>query len=126
MTIALWVLQVLLAAQFLLHGGLFLFPPAALVETLNAQFSPQFRLFLGTAEVLGALGLILPGITRVLPWLTPLAALGITVVAGSAAVLHVSRGETGSAITTAVLFALAAFVAYMRWRVRPLPRRKTA
>lgn len=126
MNIALWLLQVLLAAQFVFHGGLFLFPPAGLIETLNAQFSAQFRLFLGVAEVLGALGLILPGVTRILPWLTPLASLGLMIVAGSASVFHLSRGETSSAVTTAILFIFATFVAYMRWRVKPLPQRRTA
>ena len=120
MNIALWIIQVLLAAQFLFHGWIFLFPPAELVDIMNAEFAPWFRIFVGVAEWLGAAGLILPGVTRILPWLTSLAAAGLMIVVASASILHLSRGETGSAITTAVLFVLCAFVAYMRWKVKPL------
>ena len=123
LNIVLWVLQVLLAAQFLFHGWIMLFPPAELVDIINAQFAPWFRIFIGVSESLGALGLLLPGITRIMPWLIPLAAVGLMIVAGSASVLHLSRGETSSAITTAVLFVLLAFVGDMRWKVKPiLPR----
>jgi len=101
-------------------------PPAELVEIMNAQFAPWFRIFVGVAESLGAIGLILPGVTRILPWLTPLAAVGLMIVAGSATGLHLSRGETSSAIITAVLFVLLAFVAYMRWKIKPLPPRTVA
>ena len=126
MNIALWILQALLAAYFLWHGWLFVAPPAELVEIMNAQFAPWFRIFIGVTESLGALGLILPGVTRIMPWLTPLAAVGLMIVAGSASVLHLSRGEIGSAITTAVLFVLLTFVAYMRWKVKPIsPRKET-
>lgn len=123
MNIALWILQVLLAAQFLFHGWIMVFPPADLVEIINAQFAPWFRLFVGIAESLGAIGLLLPGITRIWPWLTSWAGVGLMIVAISASGLHFSRGETSSAITTAVLFVLLAFVSYMRWKVKPiLPR----
>lgn len=124
MNIVLWLLQGLLAAQFAYHGWFFLAPPPQFVELLNAQFPLWFRLFLGVAEVLAAVGLILPGVTRVAPWLTPLAGLGIMIVTASASVLHVLRGETSSAIITAVLFVIAALVAYLRWRVKPLPTRQ--
>jgi uncharacterized membrane protein YphA (DoxX/SURF4 family) len=126
MNIALWILQVLLAAQFLFHGWLFVAPPPELVEIMNAEFAPWFRIFLGVAELLAAAGLILPGVTRILPWLTPLAAAGLMIVTASATVLHLSRGEIGSAITTAVLFVLVTFVAYMRWKVKPISPRKIA
>ncbi len=126
MNIVLWILQVLLAVLFLWHGWLFLSPPAELVEIMNAEFAPWFRLFLGVAEWLGAAGLILPGVTRILPWLTSLAAAGLMIMVGSASILHLSRGETGSAITTAILFGLCAFVAYMRWKIRPSAARQIA
>jgi uncharacterized membrane protein YphA (DoxX/SURF4 family) len=123
MNIALWILQVLLAAQFLFHGWIMLFPPAELVEIMNAQFAPWFRLFVGIAESLGALGLLLPDLTRIWPWLTSWAGVGLMIVAISASGVHLSRGETSSAITTAVLFVLLAFVSYMRWKIKPiLPR----
>jgi hypothetical protein len=72
------------------------------------------------------LGLILPGVTRILPWLTSWAAVGLMIVAGSASIYHLYRGEMGSAITTAVLFVLLTFVAYMRWKVKPIAVRQTA
>jgi uncharacterized membrane protein YphA (DoxX/SURF4 family) len=126
MNIALWILQVLLAAYFLWHGWLFLAPPAELVEIMNAEFAPWFRIFIGVAELLAAAGLILPGVTRILPWLTPLAAAGLMIVTASATVLHLSRGEIGSAISAAVFFALVTFVAYMRWKVKPISPRQIA
>ncbi len=126
MKVLLWVLQVLLAAQFLFHGWIMLMPPPEYIEAMNASMSPAFRVFIGVAESLGALGLILPGITRILPRLLPLAGLGLMCVAGGAVVLHLWRGETSSAVITAILFALLAFVSYMRWKVKPiLPRAAT-
>ena len=123
MNITLWVLQILLAAVFLAHGWMLLAPPANLIEQMNAVMSPEFRIFLGVAEVLAALGLTLPGLTRILPWLVPAAAAGITIVMIAATVLHVQRNETSGAVTTATLLALATFVAYMRWKVRPIAPR---
>lgn len=64
MNILLWVLQILLAAAFTAHGWLFLNPPAELVAVMNESIHPTFRLFLGVAEVLAAVGLILPGSLR--------------------------------------------------------------
>jgi uncharacterized membrane protein YphA (DoxX/SURF4 family) len=123
MNIVLWVLQVLLAVAFLAHGWLFLAPPADMVAVMNASIPPAFRIFIGVAEVLAAVGLILPGITRVQPWLIPCAAAGLMIVMIGATILHTTRGETSSAITTACLFVLVTFVAYMRWKVKPiLPR----
>ena len=82
-----------------------------------------FLRFIGVAEVLAAVGLTLPSITRVLPWLIPLAAAGLMIVMLGATILHGMRGEVGSAITTAILFVVATFVAYMRWKVNSiLPR----
>lgn len=126
MNIVLWILQALLAALFAWHGWLFLAPPAELVEIMNAEFSLWFRIFLGVAEVLAAAGLILPGVTRIMPWLTSMAAMGLMIVMISATALHGVRGEIGSAITTAILFAIVTFVAYMRWEVKPIAPRKTA
>jgi uncharacterized membrane protein YphA (DoxX/SURF4 family) len=126
MNIVLWILQILLAAQFLFHGWLFVSPPAEVVDILNATFSLAFRIFLGIAEILAGIALILPSATRILPWLTPLSAAGLMVVSGSASVFHLTRGETSSAITTAILFIMAALVAYIRWRVKPIPARPSA
>ena len=122
MNVLLWVLQFLLAAAFLAHGVFLLAPPASMMDQLKVM-PTAFRLFLGTAEVLAAIGLTLPGITRIQPWWVPCAAAGIMIVMVSATVFHLSRGEIGAAITTLVLLAMATYVAYMRWKVKPiLPR----
>lgn len=119
----LWTLQVLLAAVFLAHGLMLIAPPAEMVEMINAQLGVGFRIFLGVAEVLAAIGLIAPGVTRILPWLTQLAAAGVMIVMVSATVLHLVRAEYSSALTTTILLAMATFVAYQRWKIRPiLPR----
>ena len=123
MNIMLWVLQALLALAFLAHGLLFLSPPAELVDQMNASLPRWFQLFLGVAEILAAVGLTLPGLTRILPWLVVHAAAGIMIVMVSATVFHLSRGEMSSAATTLVLFGIATFVAYMRYRVVPIPAR---
>ncbi|NJN96299.1 MAG: DoxX family protein [Anaerolineales bacterium] len=112
--------------MFLWHGWLFLSPPPELVDIMNTNIGPNFRIFLGVAELLGGGGLILPGLTRIMTWLTPLAAACFMIVVGSATVLHLSRGEIGSAITTAVLFVLCGIVAYMRWKVKPLTTQPAA
>jgi len=121
--IVLWILQVLLAAMYVWHGLLFVAPPAELVEIMNASIAPGLRMFIGVAELLAAVGLIVPSVTRILPWLTPLAAAGLMIVMGSATVFHLSRGETSSAISAAVLFVLVTIVAYMRWKVAPIAPR---
>jgi hypothetical protein len=74
MNILLWLLQVSLAAVFPAHGWFLLSPPAAMVEQMNALLPPSFQLVLGVAEVLSAVGLTLPGLTRIQPWLVSAAA----------------------------------------------------
>jgi uncharacterized membrane protein YphA (DoxX/SURF4 family) len=123
MNILLWVLQVLLAAAFFAHGLLFLNPPADIVEQMNASLPRWFQLSLGVAEIAAAVGLILPGATRILPWLVTWAAGGIVIVMVSATVWHLMRGEISSAGITAVLLAIAVFVAYMRHSKRPIAAR---
>ena len=107
LNVVLWMLQLLLAAAFLAHGWLMLAPPADMVALMNEQIGPNLRIFIGVAEVLAAVGLIAPGVTGILPWLTPLAAAGLMLVTGCAFVLHVYRGEMSSAVTVAILFILA-------------------
>ena len=126
MNIVLWILQLLLAAVFLAHGWIMLFPPASLVEQMNASIAPAFRLFIGVAEVLAAVGLTLPGITRMMPWLVSWAAAGLMIVMVSATIFHAVRGEVSSAVTTLILLVLATVVAYMRWRVKPIAPRLPA
>jgi putative oxidoreductase len=124
MNILLWVLQALLALAFAAHGWLLLAPPASMVAQMNATLPRWFQIFLGVAEVLAAVGLTLPAMTRIQPWLVSAAAAGIMVVMLCATGFHLLRGEVSSALITLVLLAVATVVSYSRWRVAPIqPRR---
>jgi putative oxidoreductase len=124
MNITLWILQVLLALAFLAHGLMTLVPPPDIAVQMNAMLPRWFQVFLGVAELLAAVGLTLPGLTRVLPGLVPAAAAGVMIVMASATVLHLSRGELSAAATTFVLLLIATFVLHGRWRRHPIaPRR---
>lgn len=117
----LWFIQVFLAAFYLWHGWLFISPPAELAEAMaGMRLSPAFQRFIGFAEVLASVALVLPGLTGILPWLTPLAALGLTIVTVSATVFHYARNEIPSAISSAHLSVLVTLTAYLRWRIAPL------
>ena len=124
MNITLWVLQVLLALAFLAHGIMFLAPSPEIAVLMNAMLPRWFQVFLGVAEVLAAVGLTLPGITRVLPGLVSAAAVGVMIVLVSATVLHLWRAEFSSAAITAVMLLMATAVAYARWRVLPIAPRQ--
>jgi uncharacterized membrane protein YphA (DoxX/SURF4 family) len=127
MSVVLWILQVLLAAAFALHGWLYVTPPADMQPMLESLgLPPAFRVFIGLAEWLAAAGLVLPGLTRVAPWLTPLAALGLMVVMVSAIVFHLARGEGEYIISNIALLALLAVVAYGRWKTVPIRPRAAA
>ena len=126
MNIVLWVLQVLLAIAFFAHGWLFLSPPPAIAALMNASLPRWFQLVLGVADVLAAVGLTLPGLTRIMPWLVTWAAVGIMIVTVSATAYHLMRGEISSAAITLLLFAMATFLAYMRHRVLPIAVRRPA
>jgi putative oxidoreductase len=126
MNVALWVLQVLLAVAFFAHGVMMVAPPAEIAVQMNASLPRWFQLFLGVSEVLAAVGLVLPGLTRILPWLVSWAAGGIIIVMVSATGYHVVRGEVSSAMITLILLVMAAFVAYMRYRLLPIGARRAA
>ena len=123
MNVVLWILQVLLALAFLAHGWMLLSPPPEIAAKMNESLPRWFQLFLGVAEILAGVGLTLPGITKIKPWLVVWAAGGIMIVMVAATAFHVMRGEISSAVVTLVLLAMASFVAYMRLRVRPIPSR---
>ena len=125
MTYALWVVQGLLALIFLFTGGIKLVLP---IEVLTEQvpLPGWFVRFLGVAEVLGAIGLILPGLLRIRPGLTPLAAAGLVIIMIGATVLTLAGvvpGGVASALIPLVLGLLSAFVAYGRWRLMPVASR---
>lgn len=124
MNVFLWLLQALLALAFLAHGILFLVPPPDIAVMMNAMLPRWFQLFLGVAEVLAAVGLTLPAITRIRPQLVPAAAIGVMIVCLSATVLHVVRAEYSSAVITFILLVLATVVAYGRWRMLPIAPRQ--
>ena len=120
----LWILQALLALAFLAHGLMMIVPPAEVAAQMNGTLPRWFQLFIGAAEVLAAVGLVLPGVTRIQPWLVSWAAGGIVLVMLSATLFHLSRGEWSSAATTVVLLAMAAFVASMRARTVTIAARR--
>ena len=119
MKYALWVVQGLLALVFLWAGGVKLILP---VEALTQQMPlpGPFMRFIGVAEVLGAIGLILPGLLRIRPGLTPLAAAGLVIIMIGATVVTLAGGDVAPALIPLVVGILSAFVAYGRWRVAPL------
>jgi len=126
MNIVLWILQVLLAAAFFAHGWMMLAPPPEIAAQMNAMLPRWFSLFIGVSEVLAAIGLTLPGVTRIYPWLVTWAAVGIMIVMVSASVLHVARNEIPQALITLLLLAMATFVAYARHRLVPIRARGAA
>ena len=119
MTYALWIVQGLLAALFLWAGGIKLVLP---LEKLTGpvQVPGLFLRVIGVAEVLGAIGLILPGLLRMRPGLTPLAAAGLLIIMIGATVLTLAGGDVASALIPLLVGLLSAFVAYGRWRLAPL------
>ena len=123
MTYVLWIIQVLLALLFLFAGGTKLVVPP---DVLASMGSPNqiplpgwFVRFIGVAEVLGALGLVLPGLLRIRPGLTPLAAAGLVIIMIGATVVTLVGGMVAVALMNVVVALLAAFVAYGRRRLAP-------
>ena len=122
MNYALWIVQVLLALLFLFTGGMKLVLPLDQL-TGPVALPGWFTRFIGVAEVVGALGLILPSLLRIKPWLTPLAALGLIIIMIGAIAVTLRGGMVGAALFSLVVGLLAAFVAYGRWRLAPIPPR---
>jgi uncharacterized membrane protein YphA (DoxX/SURF4 family) len=115
--ILLWVLQVLLGLAFIFAGyghGFNIKQSRTRMVWMNAV-SDNLLVFIGTCEILGGIGLILPAATRILPALTAWAATGLAVIMILAALFHLLRREYRNIIFNLVLFALAAFVAYGRF-----------
>jgi len=116
---ALWIVQGLLAALFLFAGCVKLVLP---LEKLAGpvELPGPFLRFIGVAEVLGGIGLILPGLLRIRPGLTPLAAAGLVIIMIGATAITLMVGDVTTALVSLVVGLLAAFVAYGRWRLAPL------
>jgi DoxX-like family len=128
MTYALWIVQALLALIFVFSGGTKLVLPLEML-TEQTPLLGWFVRFLGVSEVLGAIGLILPGLLGIRPGLTPLAAAGLVTIMIGATVLTwagVVPGGVALALIPLVVGLLSAFVAYGRWRLAPQSEHRQA
>ena len=124
MNIVLWIVQILLALAFLMAGTLKATQPldrlVARMQWVNSLRPPRLVRVIGTLEVLGAIGLILPAVTGILPWLTPVAAIGLVLTMIGAMTLHTRIGEASRIAPNVVLLLLAAFIVVGRFVVMPL------
>jgi uncharacterized membrane protein YphA (DoxX/SURF4 family) len=123
MNIAILIVQVLLAIVFFMAGIMKIIQPKEKLANNMAWvegFSQNQIRLIGAIEVMGAIGLVLPALTGILPWLTPLAAVGLAFLMVGAVITHMRRGEYPNVITNIVLLALTAFVAYSLFLVLPL------
>jgi len=122
--ILLWLVQILLACAFGMAGVMKSTQPVDVLAANGIAWAPQLPLalvrFIGVSEFLGAVGLILPALTKIKPFLTPLAALGLLTIMILAMGFHVSRGEAGALPANIVLGGLAAFVAWGRTSKAPI------
>jgi hypothetical protein len=121
----LWTAQALLAALFLFGGIFKLTIPAEALEQ-QARMSGAFLHFIAVLEVLGALGLVLPGLTGIRPQLTPLAAAGLVIIMIGATVISAALQGAAAGIMPFVTGVVAAAVAYGRWRLVPHVSRQQA
>jgi hypothetical protein len=115
-TVLLWIIQGLLAIVFMFAGVMKFVMP---IEEMTKQVAlpGQFLRFIGLAEVLGAIGLILPGLLRIQTGLTPLAAAGLAIITVGATVVTLMIGGGATALFPLVVALLSAFVAYSHWRL---------
>ena len=117
---ALWIVQGMLAALFLFAGGMKLVAPIEELTKQGPVLPELFIRFIGVLEVAGALGLILPGLLRIRPQLTPLAAAGLMFVMTGATGATLAGGAGAGALVPVVVGLLLAGVGYGRWRVAPI------
>jgi hypothetical protein len=118
---ALWIVQILLALLFLFAGGSkFLMPVDQMIQGMpRALASGAFMHFIGVCEILGGIGLVLPGLVRIKPGLTLLAAAGLVIIMIGAVVLSLPQG-IALAVLPLVTGLLLVFIVYGRWRLAPL------
>ena len=124
MSRALWIAQGLLAVTFMFGGVAKLTMPLDEIATMMGV-PAAFIVFISVCEILGSLGMILPGLLKIKTGLTPLAAAGFVVIMAGATVMTlmgVGGAEPATAVIPLVLLALAAFVAYGRWQIAPMRR----
>ncbi len=123
LNISLWVAQGLLAALYLMAGGNKTFQSieelAKMLPWVTEVPTGLVR-FIGVAELLGAVGLLVPSILRIKPILTPYAAIGLAVVQILAAFFHISKGETSVVGANFLFMAIAIFIAWGRLKKAPI------
>ena len=123
--VLLWVVQGMLAALFLVAGGMKLVLP---IEAMAGPIALPglFMRFIGVAEVAGAIGLVLPSLLKIQPRLTPVAAAGLVIIMIGATALTGVEGAVAMAAMPAVVGVLAGFVAYGRLWSSPITSRLLA
>ena len=114
LNVLLWVVQGLLAALFLFAGGMKLIVPIEAL-TMRVPLSGAFLRFIGVAEVLGAIGLVLPGLLKIHQRLTPIAAAGLVVIMIGATVITAMGGTFAPALLPLCVGVLSVSVAFARW-----------
>lgn len=123
MSIALWIIAGLLGLAFIAVGLMKLTQPKEKLTGMGLawteDFSPNQVKGIGTVEVLGGLGVVLPGLTGIAPILVPIAATGLVIVMIGAIATHLRRNETSALASPAVLLLLAAFLAVGRFWLAP-------
>lgn len=117
MNILIWTVQVLLGLMFVAGGVMKVFRYEATKKSMPwvGEYSKGFVMFVGAADLLGGLGVVLPEATGIAPVLTPIAAIGLAVIMLLALIFHIRRGEYGSIGMNAIMLALAVFVAIARF-----------
>jgi hypothetical protein len=124
--VALWIVQGLLAATFLFAGSMKFVMPVEVMTKDTPYLSGLFIQFIGVAEVLGAIGLVLPSLLRIRPGLTSLAASGLVIIMIGATVITLTTPQPTGAIVPFVVGLLSVFVAFGRWRFVPIPNSRRA
>lgn len=121
-----WIVSILLALTFVAVGGMKVLTSAADLEQSAGGVPVVLLKVAGAAELLGALGLILPAATRIMPWLTPLAAAGLTVTMVGATITNLVVGAYAALPMTVVLAVVSALVGWARSDRYPVqPRNRT-
>lgn len=124
MNILLWIIQGLLTLLFIFSGAMkFVMSVEQMNEQAPVVLPGIFLHFIGLCEVLGGLGLILPSALRIKPGLTPLAAAGLAIITAGATVITLMGPMKGMVVVPLVTCLLCIFVAYGRWRMKPITPR---
>ena len=123
MNIVLWVVQILLALAFLASGIMKATQPIDKLKT-NMGFvehtTPGIVRLIGVLEILGGIGLFLPALTHILPWLTLAAAIGLVLTMIGAIIVHIRLNEASRMAVPVTLLLLALFIVIGRFVIVPL------